>query len=83
MPHPTCETCGAKLSVLGSVVYAESYDAYLLGEDDSATVVADTFTIDSDARCARCGARVRYVSADLSSGGLARGRVLRQPPCHP
>ena len=68
-----CVVCEAVLSRLGSVIYEEKYSARLDGADSETTLIADAFTIESSAICARCGAEIVFDRIDLSSGGLADG----------
>lgn len=70
MSVPTCPRCAANHSAPGSVIYTERYVGYLGAGGADATVFADTFSVDSSASCARCGAELPFHDADLSRGGF-------------
>lgn len=66
-----CTSCGADLRMPCAVLYSERYDARIGCDSLRVTVIADSFTVSSSARCQRCGEEFPFAEIDLSAGVLS------------
>jgi hypothetical protein len=67
LPHLVCGTCGSDLGKSGSVEYFERYDAYLSLHSATLEVRPTSSTVDSSARCARCGCGVEFADVEFDT----------------